>query len=147
MNADIRKILCPTDFSKSAQFSFQYAVSLASRYHASIELYHVVEPSAYDTYRIEESEKTYKETILERISEQLKSTETDVHITVTMETGVPYVKITQRADTSGADLIIIGTHGRTGIRHLLIGSVAEKVVRTAICPVLTVRHPEFSLKH
>ena len=61
--------------------------------------------------------------------------------------GVPFQEIVRQAEEHHADLIIMGTHGRTGLRHALLGSVAEKVVRKAPCPVLTVRHPEHEFVH
>ncbi|HPQ42018.1 MAG TPA: universal stress protein [bacterium] len=144
-SSDILKILCPTDFSDSARYAFQTAVMMAERFNASIELFHVIEPSAYVSDRIEDSEKTYQETVRDKLAVLAEVPGPQVPVAVEIATGIPYMEITRRASEIGADLIVIGTHGRTGIRHLLIGSVAEKVVRAAACPVLTVRHPDLDV--
>ncbi|MBN1295305.1 universal stress protein [bacterium] len=138
----IHSILCPTDFSESAQYALATAIMLARRFHASIDLIHVIEPSAYESDRIAAGEKTYHDVIRERLDDLVASMKYEGALSSTVVSGIPYMEITRRAAETGADIIVIGTHGRTGIRHLLIGSVAEKVVRTATCPVLTVRHPD-----
>lgn len=142
---EIRKILCPTDFSESAWYAIQTAASMAERFQASIELFHVIEPSTYVSDRIEDTEKTYMESVRDKMTDLAASLASDTPVTVGVATGIPYLEITRRAEETGAGMIVIGTHGRTGIRHLLIGSVAEKVVRTATCPVLTVRHPDLEV--
>ncbi len=145
MNTEIRNILCPTDFSESALYAFQYAVAFARSHDAELELLHVIEPSAYATDRIDDQESTYTERVRERLQNIASTADPKVKITIRIAMGVPYITIIEKADAMPADLIVIGTHGRTGIRHLLIGSVAEKVVRTATCPVLTVRHPDHTV--
>jgi nucleotide-binding universal stress UspA family protein len=64
-----------------------------------------------------------------------------------LKVGSPFLEIIHAAQTDGADLIVMGTHGRTGIAHVLMGSVAERVVQKAHCPVLTIRHPDRKFKH
>ncbi|MFC1889388.1 universal stress protein [Thermodesulfobacteriota bacterium] len=142
MKIDIEKILCATDFSTSAERAFQYALTLADRYGATVELLHVTEVSAYAEDNVGEAENSYEGRLRARLDEIVASTDTDVSIETRMAAGVPYAEIINRAKAMPADLIVIGTHGRTGMKHLLIGSVAEKVVRTASCPVLSVRHPD-----
>ncbi|MBN1880483.1 universal stress protein [bacterium] len=145
MNQDIQRILCATDFSESARYAYQFALSIAARHHASIELFHVMEPSAYSSDRIESDEETYAQKMSHRLVDFSQSIPSDISISTLIAVGVPYIEIVKRAELIHADLIVIGTHGRTGIRHMLIGSVAEKVVRTASCPVMTVRHPDHAV--
>jgi nucleotide-binding universal stress UspA family protein len=64
-----------------------------------------------------------------------------------LKVGAPFLEIINAAHGEGADLIVLGTHGRTGLAHVLMGSVAERVVRKAHCPVLTIRHPDRTFKH
>ena len=145
MNVNIHNILCPTDFSASATYALQYAIEIADRHGAAVELFHVAEVSAYSQDEVEDGERTYEDTLRDRLREIADSVDTNVAIETNLVAGVPYIEIVNRANALPAAFIVIGTHGRTGIKHLLIGSVAEKVVRTASCPVLTVRHPDHAL--
>jgi nucleotide-binding universal stress UspA family protein len=114
-------ILFANDFSEGSDHAFDYALSLAQRYSAKLLIVHVInEP-------------------MERFcSENLAGFDRYEQFVIT---GVPYEEIVRKADESGADLIIMGTHGRKGVDHLLFGSTAERVVRNAACPVMTVRLP------
>jgi len=145
MKTDIEKILCATDFSASSDHALQYALVLASRFGASVELLHVTEVSAYAQNQTEDGGESYEKRLLARLRAMADSIETDVSIETHLAAGVPYIEIINRSKALPADLIVIGTHGRTGMKHLLIGSVAEKVVRTASCPVLSVRHPDHAV--
>jgi nucleotide-binding universal stress UspA family protein len=64
-----------------------------------------------------------------------------------LKVGSPFLEIITTAQSEGADLIVLGTHGRSGLAHVLLGSVAERVVRKSPCPVLTIRHPDRKFKH
>lgn len=142
----VKKILVPIDFSDSTQEVVEVAVDLSRRYAAPLELFHAWEPIAYvrpEGYIVlSESEVT-------RITEHFKSDLAKVAETakaagaVGVETrvfqGYPTTAIVNHARHKDFGLIVMGTHGRTGVKHLLIGSVAENVVRTAPCPVLVVR--------
>jgi nucleotide-binding universal stress UspA family protein len=145
-NMQIRSILYPTDFSKGARAAMDHAISFAQDYDAKLILLHVVEdipiaewyvPSALSVADLMEDLK--KSALQEmnnwvaEVSHKVKSVEKMV------VNGVPFVDIIATAREKNVDLIIIGTHGRTGIDHMLFGSTAEKVVRKAACPVLTVR--------
>lgn len=146
MNIDIKHILCPTDFSKSAEYAFEYALAIAERHGATVELLHVPQASAYADDSINEQGQMYDDTLRDRLQSMTEDrSEADVKTTVNVIDGTDYIEIVNRANTWPADLIVIGTHGRTGMKHLLIGSVAERVVRTASCPVCTVRHPAHAL--
>lgn len=142
----IKTILFPTDFSQGARAAMDYALSLAEDYNARLILFYVIQdigiaewylPSSVSvTDMIEDMEKSaWKE--IERWGAEAQARLKDVEKMVVR--GVPFVEIIKTAKEKGVDLIVIGTHGRTGIDHMLFGSTAEKVVRKAPCPVLTVR--------
>ena len=144
----IKKILVPTDFSDRALHALDYAIDLARLLRAELVVLFVVEPVQYaspaDLYGasvnlsmlFEEQQRIGREQ-LTRLAQQLKSRRLEVQ--TVLETGVPYQAITETAQVLKADLIVMATHGRTGLSHIFLGSVAEKVVRSAACPVLTVR--------
>jgi len=148
MKITLKKILCPVDFSESSEHALRYAVAFAAAYDAELALLHVVELPflpAYSTAGVPDLSLP-----VERIEEQcaaqlnaLVEKYRPLHgkISGQVVVGVPFLEIIRAARSSEFDLIVVGTHGRTGIKHLLIGSVAEKVVRKAPCPVLTVKHP------
>ncbi|MDF7798803.1 universal stress protein [Pontiellaceae bacterium B1224] len=144
MNINIQKILCPVDFSEPGRYAFDYACAVARRHSASLELLHVAQPSAYAEDELPPGEISYEESY--RLQLQQLADEADCPAEVSMIAGIPYIEIINRAEHIRADMIVIGTHGRTGIKHFMIGSVAERVVRAAGCPVLTVRHPDFNVK-
>ena len=145
----IKKILCPTDFSESAEHALDYAVTLARTLGAELVLLNVLQPITFgvgvEGIEIEESDRMLRQ-MEARNSEKLHSLADKVrleNVTVAehVATGAPFVEILSKAKQIEADLIVMGTHGRTGLSHILIGSVAERVVRKAPCPVLTVKRP------
>ncbi len=142
----IKRILVPTDFSRSSLKAVDYAVDLAKQNQAELILVHIIEPMSYAVPRylpeptalLEEQRKRAQDALdrlTERVSARYPRCRSEVHL------GVVYQRIAELARTLKADLIVIATHGRTGLAHMLIGSVAERVVRMAACPVLTVRSP------
>ncbi|MFO8006157.1 MAG: universal stress protein [Candidatus Brocadiia bacterium] len=143
------KIVCAVDFSKYSDHALRYALSLARLFGAELTVVHVVEMPFLPSYSmagvpdlsmpVEELEENAREHLNEKL-EQCRSEHADVEAEVL--TGSPFVEIIDFARQVEADLIVMGTHGRSGLRQLLIGSVAEKVVRKAPCPVLTVKHPD-----
>jgi universal stress protein A len=147
MQATIRHILVPTDFSLPSDRAIACARTLAAGFRATIHLVHVLEepfvtPGAYqfhlpDTATRREERYQLAQRRLSTIADQLRES----GVTTTLETrgGVALDEIVKATIDYGADLIVMGTHGRTGIEHLLIGSVAEQVIRHAACPVVTVR--------
>lgn len=139
MEIQIQTILCPVDFSRPAEHALVYACAIARRHGASLELLHVLEPSAYSHDERSPALPPYEAVLQEKL--RLMAETTGCPTTITLLEGIPYLAIVERASERHADLIVIGTHGRTGAKHLLIGSVAERVVRTAACPVLAVPHP------
>ncbi len=142
----IKTILFPTDFSQGARAAMDHAVSLARDYKAKLILLYVIQdisiaewyiPSSLSVADlVEDMQKSaWKE--MDRWAAEAAAKVADVEKEVVR--GVPFVEIIRTAKEKSADLIVIGTHGRTGIDHMLFGSTAEKVVRKAPCPVLTVR--------
>ena len=144
MTHSFKVILVPTDFSTASAPAMEYARMLAERFGAALHLLHVVEdpyaaaawPGAYASMPdLRERLTAEAEQRFEGITASLSDLETATEVVV----GLPAKTIVDVAATRGADLIVMGTHGRSGVAHLLLGSVAERVVRMAICPVLTVR--------
>ncbi|EDL59028.1 universal stress protein [Gimesia maris] len=141
---DIKKILIPTDFSETSQAATQYAVELAKKFGAQLHLLHVIEdPVVYmpmfESYALPPKEdfENFAKTRLDNwiLDEDKAGLEISTH----WVHGNPFVDILKYAKREEIDLIVVGTHGRSFTAHLLLGSVAEKVVRKASCPVLTVR--------
>jgi nucleotide-binding universal stress UspA family protein len=139
-------ILFANDFSEGADNAFDYALTLARQFSAKLLIVHVInEPVDLRGFYVphisfENLEKEIAEgaaKMMDRFcAEKLAGFDNYEQTTLT---GVPYEEILRKAAESGADLIVMGTHGRKGLDHLLFGSTAERVTRTASCPVLTVR--------
>ncbi|MBI3756822.1 MAG: universal stress protein [Deltaproteobacteria bacterium] len=140
----VKKILCPLDFSNNALAALDYAVDFARQNDGQLILLHVVDNPLADQYG-PTAQNFYAEVehALEKSKQMLADAARTHAAGVLCETiakrGNPYEEIIDLANAQQADLIVMSTHGRTGPQRLLIGSVAEKVVRTAPCPVLTVR--------
>lgn len=147
INLDIKRILVPVDFSAASTRALDYAHGLARKFDAALHLVHVCEsPSmmtpALDAYAIAYAD--WSQRLGEEAEKQLnKITAALDDVTVTTEVlfGRPASAVVAAADTHHADLIVMGTHGHGAVMHALMGNVAERVVRTASCPVLTVREP------
>ncbi|MCS7166712.1 MAG: universal stress protein [Gemmatales bacterium] len=139
---NLRTILHPTDFSEPAKAAWQTACALARFYGARLVALHVVFPltAAYTevipTEAIEQQIASGRQAL-----EQLEPTEAGLAVEKRLETGDPVEMILRVAGELPADLIVMGSHGRTGLARLLMGSVAEQVVRKAPCPVLVVKRP------
>jgi nucleotide-binding universal stress UspA family protein len=146
----VARILVPTDFSETADAALQYAKVLAGQLGASLHLLHVFSnpyqaaayaPEVYAPLPPSMRERAIEEA-RERLQTQLNSGEEErFGGTRAIVTGLTAPQIVKYADENAIDLIVMGTHGRRGVAHLLLGSVAEHVVRIAACPVLTVRDP------
>ncbi|MCX8031586.1 MAG: universal stress protein [Thermodesulfovibrionales bacterium] len=142
----IKKILFPTDFSEGAKHAIPYAVDMAKSYGAKLYLLHVIYdiatasglhvPHSSIDQMYAELESTAKKE-LERFGFKEREDLKDVEYVI--KRGVPYEEILKFAKDNSIDLIIMGTHGRTGLDRVLFGSTAERVVRNSTCPVLTVR--------
>ncbi len=141
----LRHILVPTDFSDGSREAFVTALDLARDTGARLTLFHVhhVPTSVFPDVILPMSPELVRnveqsvEHILAHLCEEAREAGVDADSRTTF--GATHVEICNAADELGADLIVIGTHGHSGLSHVLLGSVAEKVVRKAPCPVLTVR--------
>jgi nucleotide-binding universal stress UspA family protein len=142
----IQSILVPIDFSDHSKNALQYAIPFAKQFRASIHLLYVVEPTIYP------ADFSFGQVGFPNIEEELRKRGNDeldallknviagrVNATKAIRTGRPFYEINQFAKEKEIDLIILATHGHTGVEHILFGSTAEKVVRGAPCPVLVVR--------
>ncbi len=148
--AEIRKILHATDFSDLSAWALDYAILLAEKCSAEFHCVHVVDDSyryclALDATTIPAGPPV--EQLVEAARKQMdelvaKKVLADRAVVRQVLQGRPFVEIIRYARAKKMDLIVMGTHGRTRLSHVLMGSVAEKVVRKSPCPVLTVRHPE-----
>jgi len=143
INAKAKRILVPIDFSACSEAAMGYAISLAQSFQAQVFLIHVMEPPAYGLdftlthpgVPVEVKQKLVDAT--KQSVEKMKKMGIDAEGHFVM--GVPFVEIIKAAKKHEADLIIMGTHGRTALAHLLLGSTAERVIQRADCPVLTVK--------
>jgi nucleotide-binding universal stress UspA family protein len=138
----IHTILHPTDFSDRSEFAFRLGCALARDYGARLVLLHVAHPPV--VVYAEGVVPPVPDDYMERLEEDLHRLQApgpSVHVEHQLLEGDPVAEILAVAEKTSADLIVMGTHGRTGLGRLLMGSVAEQVVRKAPCPVLTVRTP------
>jgi len=138
-------ILHPTDFSEGSNFAFQIAVDLARQNQAVLLVLHVVETlgpenATYGEISSQLQPQGYDKR-LEETMRRLRPAANDVSIEHLLVEGNPAQEIDRVARDRACDLIVLGTHGRTGLKRLLMGSISEKVVRLAPCPVLTVKIP------
>jgi nucleotide-binding universal stress UspA family protein len=144
----IKNILVPLDFSLHSSLSLLYGVDLARQYGASLELVYVYQSVTYalpEGYLLVTPDQLAE--ILSKFQFQLEGAKQQAlaagaaQVTTALLQGDPAHEIVERAKERHHDLIVMGTNGRTGLKRVFLGSVAEYVVRTASCPVLTVRAP------
>jgi len=147
----IRSILVPIDFSVHSKNALKYAVLMARQFGASIHLVYVVEPTIYP------ADLGFGQVVLPGVEEELrekggaelqaligKEIGTTVRASWNVRTGNPHQEILREAEEKRVDLIVVATHGHSGVEHMLFGSTADRIVRHARCPVLTVRPQERS---
>jgi nucleotide-binding universal stress UspA family protein len=152
------KILAPTDFSDDSKLALTYAIELAQKFSAEIIVMHVDQPLSPvmvgdlspgldlgTVNRIAEEQRLMVLKELDQVTARLR--ESGLKARGLMRVGAPFLEIINGAQSEGADLIVMGTHGRSGLAHVLMGSVAERVVNKAHCAVLTIRHPDRKFKH
>jgi nucleotide-binding universal stress UspA family protein len=143
----IKRLLVPTDFSAASTIAFNYALDMAVREGASIHLLHVIEDANFaaaypdglfvEAPGLRERLTAEAQKHLDAVARMCQAA--NVAATTQVVVGQAAPCITAEANTLGTDLIVMGTHGRGGFAHLMLGSVAERVLRSAQCPVLTVR--------
>lgn len=142
----LRSILVPIDFSQHSKNALKFAVPLAERFDASLHLVYVVEPTIYP------ADLGFGQVVLPGVEEELRDKGEDelqalikreigrrVKATATVRTGNPHQEILREADEKGVDMIVVATHGHTGVEHMLFGSTADRIVRRSKVPVLTIR--------
>ncbi len=140
-----KKILCPVDFSEFTDEILEYALDIAKKYGAELHLIHIIPNlnyfTPYESFFTPENlivvEKNMETEVNKDFDDLMKKI--NVPAVKIIKNGAAFVEIINYARSESMDLIIIGTHGRSGLEHILIGSVAERVIRKAPCPVLTVR--------
>ncbi len=141
------RILVPIDFSRYSLETLNFAIELSDYFDPSYYLLYVHLDGEFEYFTQmagslrEEQQKKLDQARgqLEREAERLRTDHPDLHVEVDAVAGVPFKEICRYADQKNIELIVIGTHGRTGLSHLLIGSTAERVVQQASCPVLSVK--------
>jgi nucleotide-binding universal stress UspA family protein len=142
----IRSILVPIDFSLHSKNALKYAVPLAEKFKASLHLVYVVEPTIYP------ADLGFGQVVLPGVEEELREKGGEelnslmereiggrVKSSCAVRTGNPHQEILREAEELGVALIVVATHGHSGVEHMLFGSTADRIVRNAKCPVLTVR--------
>lgn len=139
-----RRVLVATDFSAQAEQAERLGVSLATRFGAEVELIHVLEQAPEYALRvvaeIAQWENEVRADLEGRLATRAEKLEAQgLRVGRSLPKGDPATRIVERAQAWGADLVVMGTHSRRGLDHFLIGSVAERTLRTATCPVLTTR--------
>ena len=146
---NIKNILLPTDFSNLSLTAAQYAVDLAKQYEAKIHLLNVIEktPPILTIRSLDLSEekiiKSIEDDALQSLEKAASKIKKDgIEIIRILKKGLDYQEIVNYSQNNKIDVIVIATHGRTGILHTLLGSVAEKVIRYAKCPVLVITPSE-----
>jgi nucleotide-binding universal stress UspA family protein len=139
----IEKILAPTDLSETSRIGLDYALHLARGWGAEVTVYYVTDAAELANYRaaslpdlIGKHEQALSRFMQDHYADLLPL----VEVRTKVDIGTPTTNIVTVAEKEGADLIVMATHGRTGIAHMLLGSVTEYVVRNAKCPVFSV-HP------
>ena len=143
-----KKILCPVDFSDPARAAMQAAAELSAHFDADLTLFHAYQLPGYT---LPEGSVVASPKMLQDLADQAEAHLAEwrevarrrgaPRVAAAKAIGDPALEVVQLARDGAYDLVVVGTHGRTGLRHALLGSVAERVVRRAGCPVLTI-HPE-----
>jgi nucleotide-binding universal stress UspA family protein len=148
----IRRILFPTDFSEPAEYAWPYAMTFAQEFGAEVHLVHVVTPPPRltEAYAVDfDPERTVQSLTAEAsaaMDQQVEAAKSrSLIFRREVRVGVDFREIIDYAAKQDIDLIVMATHGRTGLAHVLLGSVAEKVVRKSPCPVLTIKHPSLKV--
>lgn len=144
----MNRILYPTDFSEYSAHAIPYVKEFAKRFNAKVTLAHVVAVPAYaGSYEVAIDFASLQDAMTQASKKKIDAMKADfvkdgVETDCVIEIGTAFVEIINIARSQEADLIILATHGFGALKHILMGSTAERVVRKAPCPVLTLRHPE-----
>lgn len=143
---NVEKILFATDFSEASKYACKYAIGMAKQFDAKLLVLHVINeldfplvglfPDHYVKAHIKETAAGFSKMMTEFCSRNFKEFKNFESLILT---GIPFKTIINKAESEDVSFIVVGTHGRTGIEHVLVGSTAEKIVRMSKCPVMTVR--------
>jgi universal stress protein A len=144
--SQIKNIMVAVDFSDCSKAALDYAVFLAEKFAGALTLVHSVEPYIYPEdlsagYTVDQIDGRWMDAETSKLENLKKSVKQSIPATSVVTMGTPWNRIVGAAKSHKADIIVIGTHGRTGLKHALMGSTAEKVVRHAQCPVVVVHAP------
>jgi len=147
---DLQAILVPIDFSVHSKNALKYAIPMAVQFGARLHLVYVVEPTIYP------ADLGFGQVVLPGVEDELRQKGSEellalvdkeiagrVEATTTVRTGNPHHEILTEAEEQKVDLIVVATHGHSGVEHMLFGSTADRIVRHAHCPVLTVRPQDY----
>jgi nucleotide-binding universal stress UspA family protein len=141
----VEKILAPTDLSELSRVGLEYALELARGWGAEVTVYHVANPvelANYKAYSLEDLLDKHRKSLGQFLNEHFVELLPLVEVRQKVEIGSPATNILDEAERETSDLIVMSTHGRTGIAHVLMGSVTEQVVRNAACPVFSIHPPQ-----
>ncbi len=143
MTNAVRTILVPIDFSECSLEALQYSVALARAFSARVVVLHVIDVSVrygLDAIPVPLPSAEITAKVAERVEEWVQRVARQgIEVAWHIELGVPFTEIRAAIDRHRADLVVMGTHGRRGVGHFVLGSVAERIVQRAPCPVLTVK--------
>lgn len=149
MSLTIRRVLAPTDFSAGSRKALEYAINLAEQLGAALTVLHVGDHVEHDVtmlsprrdiyHKVREEQQKIRQAKLQELIAELRAAHPQVAVEARVTSGAPHEVICNTADEIEANMIVMGTSGLTGLSHFLIGSTAERVVRVARVPVLTVR--------
>ena len=146
----MHKIIHPSDFSEHSKHALNYAISFAEEFKAKLIVLHVIEEVAKAMYFDIIHTPPLVEIMVDieaQANQALRDLVPQEHldkleVEYVVRKGVPLLEVVRFASEIKADMIVCGTHGHTGLKHVLFGSVAERIVHKAPCPVLSVRHPD-----
>lgn len=140
----VEKILAPTDLSEISRIGLSYAFDLARGWGAELTVYHVTDAAELANYKaasLQDLIEKRKTALAQHLTEHFAELLPLVEVRTKVDVGSAADNIIAEADKSGSDLIVMSTHGRTGLAHMVMGSVTEHVVRNASCPVFSVHPP------
>ena len=141
----VEKILAPTDLSELSRVGLEYALELARGWGAEVTVYHlanVAELASYKASSMEGLLSKHRQILEQFLNDSFAELLPLVEVRQKVEIGSPATSILEEAEREGSDLIVMSTHGRTGLAHMLMGSVTEQVVRNAYCPVFSIHPPQ-----
>jgi nucleotide-binding universal stress UspA family protein len=141
----VEKILAPTDLSELSRVGLEYALELARGWGAEVTVYHLAnaaELASYKASSMEDLLSKHRQILEQFLNDSFAELLPLVEVRQKVEIGSPATSILEEAEREGSDLIVMSTHGRTGLAHMLMGGVTEQVVRNASCPVFSIHPPQ-----